>query len=288
VKPAYGRDRSLVPWGLLSSARRVLGRAAERALARVGELQSARLQRVAASALREVASRWPRLASLIAPLSRGGEPVPVAESPPPPRAAAEPGARPSLRKRRESLELLRSGTDFADRVKSARALGDVVDAETTAALGCALRDASSEVAVQAAESLARHGGKAAIEALRGVLQNADGYVRTETRASAVRALGSLLPPNEAMSLATAVADPDATVSLAAIAALADRDEAASANALMGVLEDRGGFYLPVTRLAAARGLSRLHGYDGPRLRTLVDSESDPDVRGALESLASGS
>jgi HEAT repeat protein len=184
------------------------------------------------------------------------------------------------------MDLLRDAADFAERARAAHVLGDFVDAETTAALTRALRDSSSEVAVQAAESLARHGGAVAITALQGVLQNSDGYVGTETRASAVRALGSLLPPNEGTAVVAAVADADATVSLAAIAALAERDEPVSANALLGVLEDRGAFYLPLTRHAAARALSRLRRYDPPRVRALLDQEADPAVRAALESLAS--
>ena len=75
------------------------------------------------------------------------------------------------------------------------------------------------------------------------------------------------------------------MSLAAIAALAERDESLSAGALMGVLENRAGYYLPLTRQAAARALLRLHHCDKDRLRDLLDIEYDATVREALSSLA---
>ena len=76
-----------------------------------------------------------------------------------------------------------------------------------------------------------------------------------------------------------------SVSLAAIATLAERDESTSAGALMGVLEDRRGFYLPLTRQAAARALGRLHHYDRDRLRGVLAMEYDDAVRNALSVMA---
>ena len=95
-----------------------------------------------------------------------------------------------------------------------------------------------------------------------------------------------MPENEGGVLASAVADVDATVSLSAIAALADCDEGASARTLLGVLEDRAGFYLPLTRVAAARALLRLQHCDRDRVRGLLEAESDAKVREELQLIAS--
>jgi HEAT repeat protein len=187
--------------------------------------------------------------------------------------------------RTEHLARLRGGGEYGGRVRAALALARVTGPETTAALVAALRDPSSEVAAQAAESLAYHQGDVSTSALRGVLENREGYFSPETRASAVRALGALLPAGEGTPIAGALGDVEAIVSLAAIAALAGRDESASAGALMGVLEDRRGFYLPLTRHAAARALGRLRHYDRDRLRGLLSAEYDEVVREALSSLA---
>lgn len=196
---------------------------------------------------------------------------------PPPASSAARG---------DLLARLRGASDYANRARAALALAQVTDGESTAALVAALRDSSSEVAAQAAESLAHHRGAVAESALRAVLENREGYFSSETRASAVRALGMMLPTDQGTPLATAVADLDALVSLAAIAALAERDESTSAGALLGVLENRAGYYLPLTRQAAARALLRLHHWDRDRLRGVLETEYDATVREALSSLAS--
>jgi hypothetical protein len=156
--------------------------------------------------------------------------------------------------------------------------------EAAATLVAALRDPNAEVAAKAAEALMHHQSDAVISALRSVIENRDGYFNSVVRASAVRSLGTLLPADPS-SITHAVGDVDATVSLAAIATLAERDESASAGALMGVLEDRRGFYLPLTRHAAARALGRQHHYDAARLRDLLAIEHDEAVREALSSIA---
>ena len=125
-------------------------------------------------------------------------------------------------------------------------------------------------------------------ALGKVLANDDRYFRPETRAAAARALGALLPPGEGGPLCAAAADPEATVSLAAIAALADTGRRLPAPiALLGV--DRAGrrflpaHHAPRSQPARSHGCTR---HDPARLRTLVDREPDPEVRTVLESLAS--
>jgi HEAT repeat protein len=179
---------------------------------------------------------------------------------------------------------LRGAPDYRDRVRAARALSSIVDEETTGALALALKDASVEVAVEVAEALGSHRVESAIAALRAAVDNRDAYYSALTRAASVRALGTLLPADQAMTIAAAVADVDSTVSLAAIAALADRDEPASTHALKAVLEDRAGFYLPATRQAAARGLLRLRRLDESTCRALLENEFDATVREVLVAL----
>ena len=269
-------------------AARSLFTPARRALRFLLERLPAPAQKLGATALHAAAARWPMLSRLlgIIPDAPGTVDGPFDH---PASSAGQDGETPSpapdASARAEHLARLRGGGEYGDRVRAALALARVTDPEATAALIAALRDRSSEVAAQAAEALAYHQGDAAMAALRGVLENREGYFSPETRASAVRALGALLPAGEAAPIAGALGDVEAIVSLAAIAALAGRDESASAGALMGVIEDRRGFYLPLTRLAAARALGRLHHYDRDRLRGLLSAEYDDGVREALSTMA---
>jgi HEAT repeat protein len=159
------------------------------------------------------------------------------------------------------------------------------DARTTQALIGSLRDTSAEVAVDAAETLGARPGEETIAALREVLANREGYFSGVTRAAAARSLGAILPPGGLSPLYTAVTDVDAEVSLAAIAALVERAEDGCADALLTLLEDANGFYLPPTRRAAARGLDRIRGADPARVKTLVEREADSVVREALSPIA---
>jgi HEAT repeat protein len=250
---------------------------AQRALRRLLDALPAPAQRLGTTALRLAALRWPLLARLLGMSDAAPTQAPQPESVAP--------AVPSPARRDELVARLRASNDYAERARAALALGAVKEPQATAALVEALRDRSTEVASQAAESLARHAGDRARDALVAVLENRDGYFGPATRASAVRALGTILPAEHGSAIATAVSDVDALVSLAAIATLAERDEILSAGALMNVLEDSRDFYLPLTRQAAARALLRLHNYDRDRLRELIARESDATVREALSSLA---
>jgi hypothetical protein len=265
------QSRLLAPRSVFTPARRLL----HFVVARL----PAPAQKLAVSALHKAAGRWPALTRLI-----GMVPGPTPSNGAPPAVAPDLVSDPV--RRRDSILRLRGSGDFADRARAAAALAHMDDDEATAALVAALRDPSSEVGAQAAEALGHHRNEAALSALRGALENRDGFYSPETRSSAVRALGALLPENEGGVLASAVADVDATVSLSAIAALADRDEGASARALLGVLEDRAGFYLPLTRVAAARALLRLQHCDRDRVRGLLEAESDAKVREELQLIAS--
>jgi HEAT repeat protein len=237
-------------------------------------------QKLAVTALHRVASRWPALMRIVGMVPRSAHANGVAPT-------VVPDVIADAAARKETLVRLRSAGDYADRARAAASLAHSVDDETTAALAAALRDPSAEVAAQAAEALGHHRNAVATAALLAALENRDGFVYSpEARASAVRALGGLLPENEGGVIAVAVADLDATVSLSAIAALADRDEPASARSLILVLEDRAGFYLPLTRQAAARALLRLKDCDKHRIHKLLESESDATVREELQVIAS--
>jgi HEAT repeat protein len=244
------------------------------------------VQERATSALQALAARWPRLAGLLglATATRGAREVDR-------RVAASDevnGVVASAQARAASLEALRSAADLVDRIRAARTLASIRDEETTAALAAALRDASAEVAVEAAEALGKHRGPGATRALRAALDNSDGYYSPMTRAASVRALGAILPADEAALIANAVTNVDPMVSLAAIAALAERDEPASRDALATVLENRAGFYLPLTRQAAARALLQLRRWDEEKYRTLLENEADATVRESLVALRASS
>jgi HEAT repeat protein len=205
-------------------------------------------QRLVLLAVHRIARRWPNLARL---LGIAAEPTPGSARP---DGAPAPGSisRP--------------------------------DAASTTALIAALRDPRAEVAVEAAEELQRHPPERAVSALCDVLHNRDGYFSSSTRAAAVRALGVLLPMGNGDTFAAAAADLDASVSLAAIAALVDRNEGTSVDVLLRVLEDPRGFYVPLTRHAAARGLALIGPRDPRRVSALLENESDSIVREALISL----
>jgi HEAT repeat protein len=263
-------------------AARSLFTPARRALRFLLERLPAPAQKLGASALQAAAARWPllsRLLGIVPPAAGTIAASPLDAGARPTRATAAPSA-PA-----EQLSRLRGAGDYAERARAALSLARMADPEATAGLVAALRDRSSEVAVQAAEALAHHPGDVTTTALLGVLENADGYFSAPVRASAVRSLGALLPASDAASIARALADVEAIVSLAAIATLAERDVGASAGALIGLLEDRRGFYLPLTRQAAARALGRLHHYDRDRLQGVLAAEYDDVVRDALSSMA---
>jgi HEAT repeat protein len=228
------------------------------------------VQKFALSALQRLARRWPllsRLIGLIVVESSGAPP----ETEPVPAAAAYA----------DTVVCLVASEDPVVRARAARDLAHSPAKEVTAALIAALRDPVAEVAVEAATALRGHSPEFAAAALSEVLENRDGFFSASTRTAAVRALGGVLPRGQGKALAAATRDTDATVSLAAIGALVDRDEQASADALLGLLEDTTGFYLPLTRQAAARGLSQIRHTSQGRIGTLLHTESDSVVRDAL-------
>jgi HEAT repeat protein len=157
------------------------------------------------------------------------------------------------------------------------------------ALTAALTDTSAEVgaaAVEALDAWAPLDDVRATQALLSVLDNGSGYHASLVRALSARALGRRLSMDRSEPLLDAVGDPDAEVSVAAIMALAEGGFDGAADRLLGVLEEPTGYYLPLTRLTAARGLSILGaagGAEAQRLEQVRGREQDASVLQALPS-----
>jgi hypothetical protein len=179
-----------------------------------------------------------------------------------------------------------SARDYATRARAAQALaGFPRESAAIDALIQALRDRSVEVAVAATTALAVGGSARAKQALVAVLGNRDGYYHVLTRAAAVHGLATLLSGDaERAPLRGAVHDLDAEVSIAAITALGAEPSELAAERLLDVLENGAGYFLPITRLSAARALARLGGSASPRLAQLVQAEADANVAAVLTTL----
>ena len=190
------------------------------------------------------------------------------------------------------LELLGFTADFAPtrspaepELNRARMRTAPDDTRTWLELTAALRDRSAEVAAEAADALRHHPNESAVSALRSVVENADRFFSPAVRVAAIRTLSAILPKGEGAPIQAAISDLDAEVSIAAIAGVVDRDESDSAEALLTVLEDARGYYVALTRRAAARGLKGLTLPPDPmRLRALLDTEDDRDIQEILRSL----
>jgi HEAT repeat protein len=226
------------------------------------------IQRVTQRGLERLRSRIPQLAELL-----GEAPRPAARQRPRPVASDLP----------ELLSLL-SARDYQTRMRAVQGLASRGEAEALDALIAMLRDRSVEVAVAAATALSISGDLRARDALLGVLENADGYYHALTRAAAVHGLGALLAPGERAPLERALRDFDAEVSIAAISALTVHAGPDSRPALLSVIENIDGFFLPITRLAAARGLERLPASAPSELGSLRSRERDPLVGEVLQRL----
>jgi hypothetical protein len=101
----------------------------------------------------------------------------------------------------------------------------------------------------------------------------------------VHALGALLPEHECAPIVRALRDADAEVSIAAIGALGACAPSRAAELLLAVIENRDGFFLPITRLAAARGLERLSWLPASGVERVSEAEGDPQLREILTRLS---
>ncbi len=88
-------------------------------------------------------------------------------------------------------------------------------------------------------------------------------------------------PDALDALAYAMRSVSAETCVAAIADLTDRGDAAAGALLLDLLEDSSGFFIDLSRLAAARGLQRVREVDGARVERLLRREQDLGVAHAL-------
>jgi HEAT repeat protein len=230
------------------------------------------LQRLTKRGLERLSARIPELAAL---LQGPGGPARGAASRAGAQAAAAQTSLPDL------LALL-AARDYRTRTKAVQALAGHREDASIEALISALRDRSVEVAVAAAATLSAVGGTRAQAALLAVLENREGYYHSLTRASAVHGLGALLAAGERQPLEHALRDSDAEVSIAAISAWTVGAAQGAAAALLPLIENADGFFLPITRVAAARSLERLPPLATGELERLRAREADPLVGELLE------
>lgn len=120
-----------------------------------------------------------------------------------------------------------------------------------------LQHPSVEVAVEAAEGLAKTGDKRAVAPLVSVIENADGYCHVVTRAAAAMALGKFDDAAAIASLIVAAKDDSAEVSREAVLALGELKAVAAIGTLVEIAANTSGFYLNVVRHAAVRSLGRM-------------------------------
>lgn len=226
------------------------------------------LQRLSERGLERLRARLPELAALL-----DGKPRPIRSSVPP-----SPG---------ELTELVSqlTASDYRLRLRAVQALVHQRAPTAVDALAGALRDRSVEVAVAAVSSLQIVAGRKAQRTLREVVDDDQRYYHPLVRAAAVHALGALLPEHECEPIVRALRDPDAEVSIAAIGALGACAPSRAAELLLAVIENRDGFFLPITRLAAARGLERLSWLPASDIERLSQAEGDPQLREILTRLS---
>jgi HEAT repeat protein len=219
------------------------------------------LQRLTERGLSRLVERIPELAHLL-----DGKP----------RAASSKSIPPAHTKPAELIAQLAS-SDYRLRLRAVQALVHHGEQSAIDALSSMLRDRSVEVAVAAVSSLQIVAGRSARSTLRDVVANEQGYYHPLVRAAAVHALGGLLAEPECAPIVRALRDPDAEVSIAAISALGASAPARAGELLLDVIANQDGFFLPITRLAAARGLERLSWLPEASLEQVSASETDPQL-----------
>lgn len=228
------------------------------------------LQRLSERGLARLRARLPELAALLDGRSR-------------PARSTVPPSHVEPRNSAESAELLAqlAASDYRLRVRAVQALVHQRAPEAVDALRGALRDRSVEVAVAAVGSLQIVAGRKAQRTLREVVDDDQHYYHPLVRAAAVHALGALLTEHECAPLVRALRAGDAEVSIAAIGALCACAPLRAAELLLEVVENREGFFLPITRLAAARGLERLSWLPAADLSRVSEAEGNPQLRAIL-------
>jgi len=198
---------------------------------------------------------------------RGRPPAPT--SAPPPRTPAP-------------YEALLEGGTWTVRRDAALALRRHPGERTREALIVAITDPAVEVALAACEALVEVGTAEDAGRLLDLARSGTGALHPFTRAGAVWAAGTHASIEHVPALCTLVHDVNTEVSSAAIEALGRVADESALEVLWGVLEDDRGYYLAMSRSAAARALGDRGALDDARVAHLLRSETDPVVRSALE------
>jgi len=242
----------------------------------VREHVPARVQRLGIQTWQRVLARWPALADLVGDRESRSSPT---------RAANAPTDAVLLTPELWCAQLIDPATGWEARAKAATALGQCRGDVVVTALIAALEDPSAEVAAAAAGALAHQEDARALQALRKVLENPEGHLSPITRAAALSGLADRLSGAELAPVLDAVRDQDAEVSIAAIAAIAERAPERSEQHLLPVVRNEAGYFLPLVRLAATRALERTGALGSSLAQELLGNESDSEIRFVLQRIA---
>jgi HEAT repeat protein len=241
-------------------------------------------QRFGAQAWQRITARWPALNQLIDTASSASSPPITIDVTPAPVSAVTAKAS-GTRGDEVPIATLKSALidpdSWQNRVDAARALGTRASSESLEALLAAIRDPSAEVAVAVVDALTLQRDGRALQALREVLGNPDGYFSPITRVAALSGLAERLLPSEWRPIVSALRDVDAELSIAAIALIAERLPHDAKEHLLPLVRDESGFFLPVVRIAAASALERTGALTPDLATELLSSERDGDVSAIL-------
>jgi HEAT repeat protein len=141
----------------------------------------------------------------------------------------------------------------------------------------ALQNTCADTASEAAIRLGTAGNKAAVEPLVAVVANADGYYHSVVRAAAAASLGQLGDARAVPALVTAINDEMAEASAEAVRALAVLGDRRAVAPLVDVIENAGGFFLPVVRRAAVIALAKLGGPEAKAALAAVAQNDHEDA-----------
>jgi HEAT repeat protein len=191
----------------------------------------------------------------------------------------------------QSLLVALASPDSVKRATAARELGRLADAAAAPALIAALDDADADVAREAATSLGLLQSATAVEPLIAVVNNREGFYHSVVRMAASHSLGQLRDLRAVVPLLNAIRDPVAEASAEAIRAVASLPDPRGLPALLEVVRNEHGFFLPATRRVAILGLAQIGGEQaGCELRFVAGNEwEDAVVRAAaIEATREGS
>jgi hypothetical protein len=245
-----------------------------------------RVQRLGAQALRRVAARFPALAELVN-LREAQHQVAIGNTAQRVFTVRDTAQMEPLLPLGTLLDRLAHSPSWQERAGAAVDLARVDAADALEPLLHALQDPSAEVAAAAIDSLARFRDARVTTALSRVLRNREGYFSPITRAAAVQGLARGASDGQLGLVVEALADLDAEVSLAAIAALGEYAPGLAGAHILPIVEDRSGYFLPFVRLAAVKALVRADKLPHQVAVNLRRTEADLTVRSALEQVVTG-